>query len=136
MKNFRGLFVGLNTIDIQYFVDSFQAANKKVKTTPPEILVGVPATNAAVAFSYLNKNAFLITATGNNSFLAFIENDFKSIGIQHFDLTGNQQKNQVIFCMVHFFTTIYPPVSIFKKPLKKLRNLQPFPASIMAQGIG
>lgn len=100
MKNFRGLFVGLTTIDIQYFVDSFPAANKKVKTNTPEILIGGPATNAAVAFSFLNKNAFLATATGSNSFSDFIENDFNATGIHHFDLTENQDKNPVIASVI------------------------------------
>ena len=50
----NGLFLGLTTIDIQYFVDSFPASNVKVKTHPPEIMVGGPATNAAVAFAHLN----------------------------------------------------------------------------------
>lgn len=100
MKNFRGLFVGLTTIDIQYFADAFPPANKKIKTHPPEILVGGPATNAAVAFSYLNKSAFLASATGNNSFSEFIENDCKTTGIQHFDLIETQHKNPVIASVI------------------------------------
>ena len=100
MAAFRGLFVGLTTIDIQYLVDNYPPSNKKVKTNPPEILVGGPATNAAVAFSFLNKNAFLASATGNNSFSGFIENDYKTAGIQHFNLTENQYKNPVIASVV------------------------------------
>jgi len=100
MNQFRGLFIGLTTIDIQYFVEYFPSANKKIKTAPPEILVGGPATNAAVAFSYLNKGAILATPTGMNSFSGFIENDFKLTGINHFDLIENQQKKPVLASVI------------------------------------
>ncbi len=100
MNHFRGLFVGLTTIDIQYFVDVFPSSNKKVKTAPPKIIPGGPATNAAVAFSYLNNEAFLSSAIGSNPFSDFAKNDFKSAGIRHFDLTENQPKNPVIASVI------------------------------------
>ena len=65
---YRGLFIGLTTIDIQYFVETFPGSNRKVKTATPDILVGGPATNAAVAFAHLNGRAFLASAAGRNSF--------------------------------------------------------------------
>jgi sugar/nucleoside kinase (ribokinase family) len=100
MSHFRGLFAGLTTIDIQYYVDFYPTANKKIKTTPPEFLVGGPATNAAVAFSYLNKSASLATAVGNNNFSDIVQSDFKSTGIQHFDLTKKQKNKAVIASVV------------------------------------
>ncbi|MGM0619918.1 MAG: PfkB family carbohydrate kinase [Bacteroidota bacterium] len=100
MNEFTGLFVGLTTIDIQYFVDSFPTSNKKVKTTPPVILTGGPATNAAVAFSYLNNRAFLATSVGSNSFSAFIKNDLKLCSLKHFDLIENQPANVVLASVV------------------------------------
>ena len=51
----RALFVGLTTIDIQYFVNEFPASNRKIKTNPPDLFVGGPATNAAVAFAKLRQ---------------------------------------------------------------------------------
>ena len=98
--DYRGLFVGLTTIDIQYFVDSFPGSNQKVKTNPPKILVGGPATNAAVAFAYLNNGTFLATASGINSFSQFIKNDFKTTNIEHFDLVGSQKTNPVIASVI------------------------------------
>jgi sugar/nucleoside kinase (ribokinase family) len=97
---FTGLFIGLTTIDIQFRVDSFPGSNQKVKTGAPEILVGGPATNAAVAFSQLNGGAFLASATGKNSFKHFIDTDFKENGIHHFDLILSQQKNPVLAAVV------------------------------------
>ena len=65
---YSGLFIGLTTIDIQYFVDTFPESNRKVKTEAPEIFVGGPATNAAVAFAKLNNGAFLASPVGKNPF--------------------------------------------------------------------
>lgn len=100
MNQYRGLFVGLTTIDIQYFVDVFPSSNKKVKTAPPQIIPGGPATNAAVAFSYLNREAFLASAIGSNSFSDFAKSDFESTGIRHYDLTEKQQQNAVIASVI------------------------------------
>lgn len=97
---YTGLFGGLTTIDIQYFVDKFPDANKKIKTCAPDILVGGPATNAAVAFSWLNDGAFLASATGNNSFSNFIANDFYRNKIQHFNLTGSLECNPVLASVI------------------------------------
>jgi sugar/nucleoside kinase (ribokinase family) len=100
MREFFGLFVGLTTIDIQYFVDSFPTSNKKVKTEPPAILTGGSATNAAVAFSHLNTRAFLATAVGSNPFSVFIKNDLAACNVRQFDLIENQFKNAVMASVV------------------------------------
>lgn len=100
MNNYRGLFIGLTTIDIQYFVEEFPAPNIKVKTEAPEILVGGPATNAAVSFAQLNNSAFLATPFGNNSFLSFVNKDFVNTGVTHVDLVKGQDVNPVIASVV------------------------------------
>lgn len=98
--SFRGLFIGLTTIDIQYFVDAFPEPNKKIKTTKPDVLVGGPATNAAVAFAKLNGKASLASATGVNAFSTFVANDFQLTGIKHFDLIHRQEINPVLATVV------------------------------------
>lgn len=97
---YRALFVGLTTIDIQYFVDSFPLSNVKVKTASPDIYVGGPASNAAVVFSKLNTGTYLASASGENAFTSFIYNDFKTTGISHFDLAKNQLINPVIASVI------------------------------------
>jgi sugar/nucleoside kinase (ribokinase family) len=133
MGKFRGLFVGLTTIDIQHFVPSFPVANKKIKTIPPDILVGGPATNAAVAFACLNGGAFLTSATGKNPFTAFIEADFNTTGIRHFDLVGNQDFNPIIASVVtstnngdrNIFTHHPEEIKRIISPLDLLQQIQP-----------
>ena len=97
---YSGLFIGLTTIDIQYFVDSFPESNRKIKTNPPDILVGGPATNAAVAFAHLNKGAFLASAIGNNSFTSFIQKDFDLTGVRHINLDTNPETKTVLATVV------------------------------------
>jgi sugar/nucleoside kinase (ribokinase family) len=97
---YRALFIGLTTIDIQYFVDEFPKQNQKVKTDSPELYVGGPATNAAVAFAKLNNGAFLASPTAKNAFLSYIKDDFKSTQISHFNLTKNQSANPVIASVI------------------------------------
>jgi len=97
---YNGLFVGLTTIDIQYFVDEFPESNKKIKTNAPDILVGGPASNAAVAFSHLNDGAHLLTAVGANSFSSFVQDDFHSININFTDLVEGQNVNPVLASVI------------------------------------
>lgn len=94
-----GFFVGLTTIDIQFFTDSFPLPNTKVKTLPPDILVGGPAANAAVAFSFLGAKARFFSSVGTNPFSDFILNDFKNTGIEFEDLSSNQN-TQPVFASV------------------------------------
>jgi len=96
----RALFIGLTTIDIQYFVDIFPQSNEKIKTTPPELLVGGPATNAAVAFAKLGGETFLASAVGVNGFKSVIEKDFKFTKIKHVDLVCKQEINAVMASVI------------------------------------
>ena len=66
------VFVGLSTIDIVYGVDEFPAANSKIEAKSQEVLVGGPATNAAIAFAHLGGEATLVTAVGRNSLAAVV----------------------------------------------------------------
>lgn len=97
---FSALFAGLTTVDIQYFVDVFPTANKKVKSEAPDILVGGPATNAAIAFSALNKGAFLVSSVGESSFSDFIKSDFAHHNLQFTDLSFQKANQPVIASVV------------------------------------
>lgn len=98
--HYRALFVGLTTIDIQYFVHQFPKQNTKVKTNAPDILVGGPAANAAVAFSYLNKEAHLATVVGENSFTPFIKNDLCQTNVNLSDVANGLELNPIVASVV------------------------------------
>lgn len=63
----RGLFIGLNTIDIQFLLKHYPSANSKSKAEKYGIFAGGPATNAAICFSYLCGHAHLVSVFGQHS---------------------------------------------------------------------
>jgi sugar/nucleoside kinase (ribokinase family) len=81
----KGLFVGLTVVDIQYFVERFPNSNEKIKTEPPQILVGGPAANAASTCQFLGTQASLVTSVGQNHFASFVAADFENQGVQLYD---------------------------------------------------
>ena len=97
---YTALFAGLTTIDIQYQVDLFPTTNIKIKSDPPDILVGGPSTNAAVAFARLSGEAYLVSSVGRNSFNEIISKDFEETNIVHIDLAGEEAINPVIATVV------------------------------------
>lgn len=97
---FSGLFIGLTTIDIQYYTEVFPKSNVKVKTGKPDLLVGGPATNAAVAFSFLKGESYLYSAVGENPLQKFIQNDFAATKIAHTDLAENRAEMPVIASVI------------------------------------
>ena len=52
-KSIKGLFVGLCTRDIVYYIDEFPQCNHKIKTEEFATYIGGPATNAAITFAVL-----------------------------------------------------------------------------------
>jgi sugar/nucleoside kinase (ribokinase family) len=85
----KGLFIGLTTLDIQYFVTEHPVANSKVKASAPEIAAGGPAANAAIAFALLNGSADFLSCVGKNHFTSFIISDFEKHGVKLIDAFEN-----------------------------------------------
>jgi sugar/nucleoside kinase (ribokinase family) len=80
--NIKGLFIGLTTLDIQYFVTEHPQANTKIKAEPPVIAAGGPAANAAVAFAFLGGKAQFITCIGQNDFSGFLKSNLEEHNIR------------------------------------------------------
>jgi len=89
---YRALFFGLTTIDIQYFVEEFPEANKKIKSDAPEIMVGGPAANAAVAFSLLNNGTHFISSIGKGPFSSLIREDFATTNLKFTDFSSDDKE--------------------------------------------
>lgn len=126
MGKYRGLFFGLTTVDIQYFVDKYPSPNEKVKIAAPDVFVGGPATNAAVAFSLLNGGSCLASPVGANPFKAFIADDFSATGVSFWDIVKSQAFSPIIATVItsqngdRSILSHNPPVispSIFPKKL-------------------
>lgn len=93
----RGLFIGLTTVDIQYFVESHPLENSKVKSKEkPLVVAGGPAANAAVAFSVLKGQADFLTCIGENAFRRVLSDDFMASKVKVVDAMGEKKYDPVI----------------------------------------
>lgn len=81
----KALFVGLNTIDLQFFVDGFPNENTKTKVKRNEISPGGPALNAAITCSFLGVPGTLLTPIGFHSLTRFIIDDIINHGVELID---------------------------------------------------
>ncbi len=79
------LFVGLNTIDLQFLVDRFPESNTKTKALQNEICLGGPATNAAIACAFLHSKVDLLSPVGKSAFSEFIQEEINNFQIRLLD---------------------------------------------------
>ncbi len=96
----RGLFIGLNTIDIQFLVDKFPETNTKTLVDKSSIYTGGPATNAAITFSVLGGNSALVTFIGDHFFSDFIINELDSYNVKLYDAGSNISTGAVISTII------------------------------------
>lgn len=93
------LFVGLNTIDLQFLVDVYPAPNSKTKAAHHEIYVGGPATNAAITCAHLGSLVDLYSPVGNHALTGFILEDLKRHRVHLIDPVS-QHGTQPVFASI------------------------------------
>jgi len=86
IKSQCGLFVGLVTLDLIYLAECTPGVNQKVVASEYTVAAGGPATNAAVAFSYLGDRATVMGIVGQAEMAQLIRDDLTSCGVQIADL--------------------------------------------------
>ncbi len=94
------LFVGLNTVDLQFMVDQYPQANTKNKALQNEICVGGPASNAAIACSFLQSKADLLSPVGKHAFTEFIQKEFTNAKISLIDPIDGQDANPIFASII------------------------------------
>ncbi|HOO85836.1 MAG TPA: PfkB family carbohydrate kinase [Prolixibacteraceae bacterium] len=98
--NKRVLFIGLTTIDIQYFFDGFPLPNTKHKTEMPILAAGGPAANAAVTFARLGGEAHFLSCVGQNHFTEFVHNDYKACNVKLIDCFEGKALQPIIATII------------------------------------
>ncbi|WP_036485768.1 sugar kinase [Myxosarcina sp. GI1] len=83
---YRGLFVGLTTLDFVYAIEHYPQANQKVVAQKYLTTAGGPATNAAVAFSYFGNQGRLLTVLGQHPITQLIRADLKEYSVEIVDM--------------------------------------------------
>jgi len=96
-RTYRGLFVGLVTVDFVYLATSAPKSNQKIVASDYTVSAGGPATNAAATFSYLGNEANLLGVVGTHPTTELIKADLANCLVKLHDLAPN--------------TTQVPPVS-------------------------
>ncbi|MFQ3627833.1 MAG: PfkB family carbohydrate kinase [Cyanobacteriota bacterium] len=92
----RGLFVGLTTLDLIYQVEAVPSSNQKVVARDVAIAAGGPATNAAVTFAHLGGEAVLLSSLGQHPMTGLIRADLATWGVQSFDLDPERQDSPAV----------------------------------------
>ncbi|MBS1804161.1 MAG: sugar kinase [Acidobacteria bacterium] len=87
----KGIFVGLSTIDIIYTVAEHPAPNKKIAAESQQIIVGGPATNAAITFAFLGGRTTLVAPVGRHSLANVVREECSHSGIELIDLAPDSQ---------------------------------------------
>lgn len=81
-----GLFVGLTTLDLIYRAEAPPQPNQKVVASDYLVSAGGPATNAAVAFSYLAGSARVVSVVGSHPLTHLIRADLDTAKVTLVDL--------------------------------------------------
>jgi sugar/nucleoside kinase (ribokinase family) len=96
----RGLFAGLNTIDIQFITDRYPRVNTKTLVSRNTFYLGGPAANAAITFSNLGANAALITSVGNHLLRDFVLGELQKNSVKLFDISHGINTRAIISTVV------------------------------------
>lgn len=92
----KGVFVGLSTIDVVCRVEAFPESNEKITAQSQDVFAGGPATNAAIAFSFLGGTATLVTAVGRHPIGRVIRDELETHSIRLIDLNPEFAKTPAI----------------------------------------
>lgn len=94
--NHSGIFFGLSTLDIIYYLDHHPAANEKVKAERQLSLAGGPAANAAVSFAAFDNETSLVTGLGTHPLAEEVKADLTNHGVRLIDCCNQPDKTPVI----------------------------------------
>lgn len=81
-----GVFVGLSTLDLIHSIEEFPPPDTKTVARSQELVVGGPATNAAIAFRHLGARAALVTAVSRHRLATIIKDELRRYSIELVDL--------------------------------------------------
>ncbi|MDJ0701753.1 MAG: PfkB family carbohydrate kinase [Leptolyngbyaceae cyanobacterium MO_188.B28] len=89
---YRGLFVGLISLDVAYLVSHLPKENEKMTASDSMTAAGGPAANAAVSFSHLGNQGVVLGVLGAHPIKHLIVEDLKTQGVAIADLYSTRQE--------------------------------------------
>ena len=101
----HGLFVGLVTLDLLYLATETPRSNQKIVASDYTVAAGGPATNAAVAFSYLSDRATLLGVVGAHPITHLIREDLQRYQVAIADLEQSRSEPPPVSSIIVSKTT-------------------------------
>lgn len=118
----KGVFLGLATADIVYYVPHHLRSNQKMKAERQLAFAGGPATNAAVAFAAFGNEAALVTGLGQNPLAHVAKQDIAEHNVQLIDCTDQPRRPPVLASILVDLATGDRSVVYSNTDLRKLRH--------------
>jgi Sugar kinases, ribokinase family len=117
----KGIFLGLATVDIVYYVCRYPQRNEKLKAERQLAYAGGPAANAAVAFSAFGNEASLITGLGQYPLADLARVDLADHKVRLIDSTDQPHRPPVLSAIIVDLSTGERTVVYSNTDLRKLR---------------
>ncbi len=118
----KGVFLGLATADIVYYVPHHLQSNQKMKAERQLAFAGGPATNAAVAFAAFGNEAALVTGLGQNPLAHVAKQDIAEHNVQLIDCTDQPRRPPVLASILVDLSSGDRSVVYSNTDLRKLRH--------------
>ena len=128
--SYRGLFVGLTTLDCIYLSPCHLQPNQKIVALDYLNAAGGPATNAAVAFSHLGNDPKLLTVLGRHPLNHLIREDLANCKIRVVDLMPSHSASPAISSIIVNATTAERSI-ISLNALKSQAKPSQIPANVL-----
>jgi sugar/nucleoside kinase (ribokinase family) len=118
----KGVFLGLATADIVYYVSHHPQNNEKLKAERQLSFAGGPATNAAVAFAAFGNQALLISGLGRHPLVHMARRDLADHQVHLIDCTDHPQRPPIIASIMVDLSTGDRCVVYSNTDVRKLRQ--------------
>jgi sugar/nucleoside kinase (ribokinase family) len=92
----KGIFLGLITADIVYYVPHHPSNNQKLKAELQQSFAGGPATNAAVTFAALGNKASLVTGLGRHLLARIVKKDLAEHQVELLDGSDQPKRPPIL----------------------------------------
>ncbi|MCL1981203.1 MAG: PfkB family carbohydrate kinase [Proteobacteria bacterium] len=96
----KGVYLGLSTVDIVYYVPQYLKRNQKLKAERQLAYAGGPAANAAVTFAAFGNEASLITGLGQHPLAALAKADLADHKVRLIDSTDQPRRPPILSAII------------------------------------
>jgi len=118
----KGMFLGLATADIVYYVPHHLEHNQKLKAERQLAYAGGPATNAAVAFAAFGNETSLITGLGQHPLAHVAKADLADHKVHLVDCTDQPRRPPILSAIIVDLSNGERSVVYSNTDLRKLRQ--------------